>query len=313
MGGGAAGAPSCETKQVLCNGACVGPGESVGDCQVKTSDVAGVFALDAESIYLSDRRNILRMPKAGGGAEIVAPIEFQTEARAIAVNDTYVYWAEGSNSGLSVRRATKTGGTPEELGTSEDEVRALIASPTRVFFTRGAAGTASEIVSVGEPGETPVVHGTTEWPYDALAVDATHVYWADTQNGGGGFLRRSPLAGGTEELIASTDTAYVPVTHGDSVYFYESLGHDLYRVKTDGTSTAEIVGDLGDMRGFSPFLSGNDTFLVYPGSANDVRAIGYDGSNPRKLVEVSKNFEAAEADASTLYVTSNGLLIAVPL
>lgn len=100
-------------------------------------------------------------------------------------------------------------------------------------------------------GAPEVVAGSTEGTLMSVAVDDTHVYFAD------GGIGRVPLAGGTPEVLASGLSSLVVVVDDTHVYFTSQQNGLVGRVPKTGGSAEPVVSEV------TPVHVGLDDTHVY--------------------------------------------------
>ncbi len=96
----------------------------------------------------------------------------QTNPRTLTLDDTHVYWVEGSQGAIT--RVPKTGGVPEVLATGQAGAGGLAIDAANVYWTNTAAGSLHTIPKAG--GEmTTVASGLSEPRF--VAVDAAAIFY----------------------------------------------------------------------------------------------------------------------------------------
>lgn len=294
----------------MCNGRCLAPGDSEGNCTLLAHADGQILALtlDDNYVYLAETTGVSRVPKSGSAPEMLA--QTQDFARAVAVNSTQLFFSAGGISGSTVYAMPKAGGTPTPIDSHSDEVAPMVASDTRVFYFKVHFGGPSDVVSVMPDGTGALIYGTSDTAFDSLALDSTHVYWGDNPFSDSAHLWRSPVESAASEMLTTLDTVYNPVLSGDGVYFYESLSDGLYRVPKTG-GTAQLVLSLPSPRLSNFSMFGNDTHVFWVTSTG-ISRVGYDGSSPEPVVDVDVEYTAT-ADASAIYVVYWDYLLKVAL
>jgi hypothetical protein len=191
----------------------------------------GPIATDGTTVYWTDRTRIRYAPvstQTPATLNVVADggTPFDTPT-AIAVDDTYVYWAnQGSTQGgASIWRANKTDGSGlESLVTGGvDPVRgitldaaaeqgpsAIASNATALYWIDGGnrirkmvkgggavttlatyTGYAKTKIAEIEDGSAAYLSATGDYTF--LTVDSTYVYWTDNGGGvGAGYITRVP-------------------------------------------------------------------------------------------------------------------------
>jgi hypothetical protein len=204
----------------------------------------------------------------------------------------------------------KTGGTPTQIDTHDEDVEPILADDARVYYFKAQFGGPSQVVSLTVDGQSPLSYGTSDFAGPSLALDATHLYWGDSPFGDTAHLWRSPVGSAAAELLTDLDTVYYPVLAGDNAYFHESLGDGLYRVaKTGGTAEQVMTLPTPRLSNFSMFGNATHLFWITP---TGISRVGYDGTNPESVVDVDVEYTAI-ADAANLYVVYWNILLKATL
>jgi hypothetical protein len=144
-----------------------------------------------------------------------------TFAYYVAVDGSSLYWGELMSNG-AVRSCQFDACSPGSIATSVDDVEALaIRDGTIYFAARGRDGLAPAILACPEAGctGTPTVIGTVD-ASEGLAVDATHVYWADAGIG----VKRCPRAGCGADAPETIAKGFVQHVRLDGATIYFDLG-----------------------------------------------------------------------------------------
>ena len=306
-GQGGAAQPACPTGQTMCNGKCLSPGMSEGTCTVLAdADGVAAIALDATDVYFAAAPSIGRVSKSGGAVTKLA--DTKDFGQAIAVNSTLVFWADGGFSQTTVYAMPKSLGTPVSIATNGDDISPLLANKSRVFFMKQHFAAPGDVVSVTTDGQNMLLHGTSDSAFDSLALDDTTLYWGDCPFTQTANLWGSPAGAASATKLATADTVYYPVLSADSVYFFESLQGQLYKVSKTG-GTASVLMSPPSFRNYNPLLFGDGTH-VYWIATDGIWRVGLDGQNPESVV-TSGEVRTAKADASGVYFSVDRFLLKV--
>ena len=159
------------------------------------------LALDDTHVYFGDNLGIKRVPKAGGAVETLATTEWSEK---LAVDDSFLYWTEDDPLGEeAIRRIPQAGGSVQTIlsGANVDAPGAIVVDDTYVYWTERSN---SRVARVAKGGGTPSTLVAAQGSYvgGAIAVDDTHVYWTDTTGSSDGRVRRVPKAGGAIDDLA---------------------------------------------------------------------------------------------------------------
>ena len=140
----------------------------------------------------------------GGGACASGkcqPLELASDGSgpvAIALDDTYVYWASYLTG---VKRVSKQGGSVEAIATGQAYAIALDANSVYWIDTAGSGGDVKKAAKA--PGATPTTLAAAEpGASSGLAVANGWVYWTTSTE-----IRRAPTGGGTASAAVSNLTA----------------------------------------------------------------------------------------------------------
>jgi hypothetical protein len=141
--------------------------------------------------------SVTRAPLVGGAPTAVA--SEQRVPAAIALGATDVFWIDQFTA--KIMKAPKTGGAPTELVASfNGNIMVLEADDDSVYYLDYDDG-GPGVFKVPVGGGNAVRLATGQGQLDALALDATHVYWADHVETGGVRLVKVPIDGGEPTLL----------------------------------------------------------------------------------------------------------------
>ena len=138
----------------------------------------------------------------------------------IALDNTNVYWGEGSGGG-AVRRVPKVGGTVIDINRGRQAIGTLAldsdTAPTTIFYSPGHnAGFFSIPIAGGTPTTLATNVGTNI--IKPFIVDSSHLFGVDTSNPGSLFS--IPLSGGTPTYLANNlQTPGALATDGTFLYY----------------------------------------------------------------------------------------------
>ena len=144
------------------------------------------LAVDASSVYVATDKELLRVPKGGGAAVVLAGVRGANE---LVVDRGEVFVFDGS----TVSRTTPDGGEPVVIASGQGG-DGLTADETHLYWERDRE-------SVRAPrGGGPVTRLADGGVASDLAVDATHVYWTDYFHQ---QVMKAPKAGGPPSRVAA--------------------------------------------------------------------------------------------------------------
>jgi hypothetical protein len=195
------------------------------------SSCAWRIAANASSILWIDQTD-LRVNPLDGVVE-TPPLTPADSFAPLAASDTHAYYGLLTGGQDVLMRIALAGGAPETIATAS--VNAMVTSPTRAYWsdsdgTWSVSHTGTDVTQLfpdtvdhayalaidaenlyfgssffgaGSVGKLPLAGGEPVFLDDSveavgIAVDATHLYWADE---GTGSLNRVPIAGGASEVL----------------------------------------------------------------------------------------------------------------
>jgi hypothetical protein len=271
------------------------------------------FTLDDAHVYWVEqgrRVALARVAKTGGTREdLLIPSDVPYSP---SVNSTSVFFGIEGFDGATLNSAPKAGGMATVLGEEADGITDVVATESRVYFSRERFLDGSyEVVSTALDGTDEIIHATTgSWQANHTAVDANNVYFIDDDFFDTGTLDRTTLDGTAVETLVSTEGIAAFVLAGDAVVFYENSGETFRSIpKAGGTPT--LVLTPSESPGTNPALASTDRYLYFT-TPTGVWRVGLDGSNPVRLLTTSGVVGFIEADASGVYVAVNTGLYAAP-
>jgi sugar lactone lactonase YvrE len=210
----------------------------------------GIMIFDAPAF---ETGSVTRAPLAGGAPTMVA--SEQRVPAAIALGRTDVFWIDQYAG--TIMKAPKTGGAPTGVVSSfNGNILELEADDDSVYwldYDEGGPGVFKAPVG----GGNAIRLATGEGQLEALALDDTHVYWADhVPETGMNRVMKVPIDGGVptvlhSELFGNADLADLAVGP-DGVYWNGAYGEDaesasikLMRISLAGAAPVTLVDEPG--------------------------------------------------------------------
>jgi hypothetical protein len=252
------------------------------------------IALSATHVYWAHQSQIWRTPKNGGTSEVVR--DTGVEGRAPFIDSNRLYWGGPSFTvyGMPLDAA---GASPKSLASGIADVDGWVASGDFVYFAGGPLASLDQHLAAapasGGPTTTLVAQITLS---NAIAADATGVYWYDDQRlvSGIGLIRKYTLetrqvadfaapdvvrflhtGGGYviwDDVPSNGDRAVVVWSNvpGGSQPLQLGSANFVFQLTTDGTSAYYVAGPSPDapMDIFAVPLSGGPTTSVACGVRN---------------------------------------------
>jgi hypothetical protein len=195
------------------------------------------LALDATSVYyttIGSSPQVKKVPLAGG-----TPTVLLTQlAYGIALNGSTLF------VGSSDLEAIPTGGGPlTPLATGQNVSRAVTADSSNVYWIT-SGGVVASVPIAGGAVATLASGQDASLPFSGMAVDATNVYWT---NSDAGIIASVPIAGGAVTTLASgqTNPTRIAVAGGYVYWTNETYpGGSVLKVPVGGgTPTAIATGE----------------------------------------------------------------------
>ncbi len=200
-------------------------------------------AMDDSTIYFStysaDGGAIMSMPKDGGAPTLIAAVA----SGRLAVDDSYVY----ANSGMSLIRVAKTGGTPEVLASTGD-VTSFVIDDSYVYWIDlppldGGFLRPANVLRVAKDGGPPETLASDAWGISALGIDDGGVYWGALTNDESGRLVRFDKASAATTTVCTGNDCLAP----------EAIAADGTHVFWTGVDRIDVANPDAD-GGFTPVV-----------------------------------------------------------
>jgi hypothetical protein len=262
---------------------------------------------------------------AFGACRPVALVSFQKSPFDIAVDSTNVYWADGYGNVSGVRIA---GGAPFLLAGGQTNIaRGFAADGTNVYWsTQGSydpdAGwyDGSVVKVAADGGDRPVPLATAQANPISVAVDGTHVYWADNSSGS---LLRVAVDGGTPITLATgLSFPSAIATDGTSIYCAEHGNGTIETVANDSEAGAPktlLVFGQDNIWGIA--VAGGSVYWVDDGplerdggfTHGAIMQVPADGGLFARLAWPVDNPYGIAADSTHVYWTQIGAVMSAPL
>ncbi len=147
-------------------------------------------AVDGSRIYLSQPATIpanarlVSMPLGGGDVSVLVPHDLALSG-VMAIDDSFVYFADATGGQVALSRIPKAGGAPKKLVARE--VNAIALDDHDLYWVQGDAtsGASFELDRVPKAGGMATQLSSVGG--NAIALDESYVFWLN-----GGFVRRRP-------------------------------------------------------------------------------------------------------------------------
>jgi hypothetical protein len=188
------------------------------------------LAVDDTYVYFGDQAGIKRVLKEGGTVVTAAP---GYDSAWLAVDDSYVYWTDFSFvDDDAIRRIPKTGGAVQTIvsGGSLADPYGIAVDDAYVYWTEMDSGKARRVAKTGGT-ILDLVPVQFDYQASSIAVDDEYVYWSDIAPAGG-RLRRVPKSGGSVENLALNAFGMVGLNLSPTHLYWGDSG-GLWRLQVD--------------------------------------------------------------------------------
>jgi hypothetical protein len=182
------------------------------------------LAVDAQNAYFINQNGVWSAPLGGNTVQptVFASALTGSQAFAVAVDDTNVYWTVTGPGVGSVMMLAKTGGTPRVIASGLNFPSDIAVDSTNVYWTNNGGGTVMMAPIAGGP-PTTVASGQS-FPF-GIAVDSENIYWTNNGTSSGGSVMKVPITGGTPVVIASGQNFPMGITLDQTnVYWTNNTG-----------------------------------------------------------------------------------------
>ncbi len=210
-----------------CNHGCLGGSCHAGVCEPVTlvdgESSPRALASDGESVVwvtqgtsAASAGAVRTVPLEGGA---VAQISTgQSDPVAVALDATFVYWANFSSGG-SIARAPVDGGETSVLAIAGAPWSIALDDGT-VFWTNRQDGSVQSLPKTGGTGVTTIHTDGSFADLRGLVVDETNAYWVDA---GRGEIQTAPKAGGeVRTLVSDLSHPLDLALDGDAIVWVEA-------------------------------------------------------------------------------------------
>jgi hypothetical protein len=306
----------CVTGRSCLSGDCVN-----GQCRAITlgtspenQEAPGVVPVGDWVVWTTGNgATVLAVPKAGGDPVTLATVTPPegVSTTHIATDGTYVYWVDFS--GASIRRvAVDPPGTMETIATVPDGLGGMgriVVRDGLVFF---AMSDSEGIWLANADGSSsfPTMIAEAPTPY-GLAVDDTHVYWAEQgfDNEPTGKIRRLARAGinagGEPEDLETEEAEPGGLAIDDTHVYWVTRDGAVSRMPKDGSSAMENLSiEEHEPNG----LRVDDVFVYWTDPEGEaVRQVRKNGEGLRSIVSLDNGVfpQGLAQDCDTLYFTAD--------
>ena len=258
---------------------------------------------------------MLSVPKSGTGPTTPTVLASGViSPSGIAVDNTYVYFGEGSAGTSTIRKVPKAGGTVTTIVAGLNSVYRLTLDANNIYWTDIAGGL---IQSIPKTGGSPTTLATDPSAPGGIAVDSQNVYWTEMVVPGN--VVAAPIGGGPVTYLGLAVNTPGLATDGTFVYWTESA-YAVGQVNSNYIGKGSIPSTLASGL-FAPYDLVMDSTSVYwvdsyPG---DVKQISIAGGTPSVLASGLSEPIAITADSANVYwiendygVTNGGVLRSAP-
>jgi hypothetical protein len=202
-------------------------------CILCDAGVPRDLATDGVHVYWTDNgvtpNEVRRVLVGGGTVETLWTGQLAGgPPTPVAIDASHVYWYD--NGGGNVMQATLDGSNPTAVGSSSRPVLSIQLHGSVLYFSNNSDVWAQDLSTPS----SPVQLATGRPEPRSIAVDSSHVYWAEGQwNQPDNAVQRVPLGGGSMETCATMDVTSIAIDATD-VYGVDGAGGVVWRVAKGG-------------------------------------------------------------------------------
>jgi len=298
---------ACPTGKVLCNGTCVdlsidnancgGCGLSCNNCQQSAclvtlaSNLPNVYGLTINTIkaYVTTDQatgHIYSMSLSGGGATILTLNYPQNRPNGIAIDNTYVYWA--NFSGGTVMRMPLGGQVaPTPVAMCQTYPSDMAIDSTYLYWTNHNTPGAAMRMALSTSQVSTLVGGLGV--PSGIAVDSTYAYVAVTSDD---YVIKVLLSNGTiaAQLTGFQNNPFGLAIDANNVYFTNNAtSGDVHQVSKTASMAAGTVLGTGFGNGVATdgvnvyFVASNTIYRCPVGVTNGCKPIAMNQSGASKI------------------------------
>jgi hypothetical protein len=182
----------------------------------ETQGMIRALAIDDTDVYWAEEEALYRVPKAGGKAQVA--VKDASLVDYLVADEGNLYWY-GSISG-SVMRASKKGGGPARIHNDDKHtLHTIFIDGADLYFSFGAAKK-MELYRMPKGGGTPAQVVGGQEPGSDFATDSSHIYWASED----GIFKVARSGGSVTQVVAKADRIRNLAVDGSHVYWTDRGG-----------------------------------------------------------------------------------------
>jgi len=187
---------------------------------VADQDRIGRVVVDETHVYWTAGPLIMKMPKAGGEAVVLAESEMRERRgpSGIAADDSRVYWTLYFETDGAVMAVDKLGGVPERLATGQDGAFFIVAQFNQVYWSNHS-GRGKPVMQFDLTNRDLSVVAKNQYNPTWIAVDTQSIYWTNLRRKRGAIMRADIDGGGVNEFAGELEGPSVVALDEFHVYW----------------------------------------------------------------------------------------------